>query len=172
MSFMIHPLNIRDLTYVAANMRDIDWYELKSQLPLGTQRIDAIHHIVPTLNGPSWSVYYKNQPIAAFGITQTSIQTLWCLWAFGTNKFKRAARVISVFGLQNISHELINRGALRLEIRANIKHDEANRWLTQIGFNRECELECFGTNGDTFVQYSITAKNYYKLNGIPKELLQ
>ena len=172
MSFMIHPLNVRDLTYVAANMRDVDWYELKSQLPLGAERINAAQYVLPTLNGPAWSVYYKEQPIAVFGLTQTTVETLWVLWAFGTNKFKRAAKVISAFGLQHISHELISRGALRLEIRANIHHDEANRWLQSIGFTRECELECFGTNGDTFVQYSITAKNYYKLNGIPRELIQ
>lgn len=172
MSFMIHPLNVRDLTYVTANIRDVDWYELKSQLPLGAKKENAIQYIMPTLNGPGWSVYYKDQPIAVFGISQTSVPTLWVMWAYGTNKFRRAAKVISAFGLQHISHELIARGALRLEIRANKEHKEANDWLTKIGFNRDCDLECFGTNGDTFVQYSITAKNYYKLNGIPPELLQ
>lgn len=172
MSFMIHPLNVRDLTYVVANIREPDWYELKSQLPLGAKKEDAIQYIMPTLNGPGWSVYYKDQPIAIFGLTQTSIPTLWVMYAFGTNKFKRAARAISAFGLQQLSHFLINQGALRLEIRANKKHNEATHWLEKIGFTRETDLECFGTNGDTFVQYSITAKNYYKLNGIPKELMQ
>lgn len=167
----IHPLNMRDLTYVLANIRDVDWKELKAQLPLGTKRENLAQHVLPTINGPAFCVYYKDQPIAVFGASQSSIPTLYNGFAFGTNKFKRAVFTISHFTYNVLSHILVdNYGALRLEIRAHIEHKESNAWLQKMGFTKECECECFGTSGETFVLYSVTAKNYYKVFGIHANL--
>jgi len=167
----VHPLNLRDLTYVLANLRDIDWCELRAILPLGTKREDLPIHVIPTINGPAYSVYYKGQPIAVFGASQTTIPTLYSGFAFGTNRFKRAVFIISQFTFEVLSHLLVNEcGALRLEVRALANHKLSNDWLTAAGFNRDCECECFGTSGETFIQYSTTVKNYYKVFGVHENL--
>ena len=167
----ISPLTLRDLTYVLANLREVDWRELKAMLPVGTKRADLPEFIYPTINGPAFCVYNNDQPIAVFGATQTQIPTLYTGYAYGTNKFRRAAHAIGHFTFNILSHMLVNDcHALRLEIRALADHKESNEWLVRAGFNKDCECECFGTSGETFIQYSVTAKNYYTVFGIHANL--
>jgi hypothetical protein len=122
---------------------------------------EASNHIVSTITGPSFSVQQNGQPIAVFGASHTGIPSVFVVDAFGTNRFRRAAPIISDFSLNVLSHELVKMGGLRLEVRAHKEHTEANKWLEKVGFKKECECEYFGVNGETFVQYSMTIKDYY-----------
>src|SRR5262245_52078164 len=109
----VHPLTVRDFTYVIANLRSADWRELKAQIPIGTSKIDVSQHLLPTMTGPAFSVKCRDQPVAVFGASHTGIPSVFVVYAFGTDRFKRAARVISDFGINHVSHMLVKMGGLR-----------------------------------------------------------
>lgn len=156
----INTLNMRDATYVLSNLRTKDWQELSAMLPIGTTRIEAVNIMLPAMNGPSFSVSYKDQPIAVFGVSHTDIATLYVAYAFGTNRFNRAAPGITEFGITYLAPWLIKNGALRLEVRSHVEHTGSNTWLTKLGFNLDCKLKRFGTSGETFNLYSATIDDY------------
>lgn len=160
--FSVHALNLRDITYVLANLRESDWNELKVQIPRGASRIELAAYMLPAIQGPAYSVWYKESPIAVFGVTPSPIPTMFIGFAFGTNKFRRAAPIISQFGYSVLSHWLVEAGAIRLEVRASASHLQANSWLKALGFNYDCPLKCFGTDGSLFNLYSVTIEDYYK----------
>lgn len=161
--FSVKPLNLRDATYVLANLRNSDWNELKAQVPIGATKNDIVQYVLPAMQGPSYTICYKENPIAVFGVTPSPLPTLFIGFAFGTNMFRRAAPIITSFGMQVLSHWLVEAGAIRLEVRAMASHLQANTWLHHLGFNLDCPLKCFGNDGSLFNLYSVTIEDYYRI---------
>ncbi len=160
--FSVRALNLRDITYVLANLRNSDWDELKVQIPRNASKIELAAYMLPAIQGPAYSVCYKENPIAVFGVTPSPIPTMYIGFAFGTNKFRRAAPIITQFGYAVLSHWLVEAGAIRLEVRASASHLQANSWLKTLGFNFDCPLKHYGTDGSDFNLYSMTIEDYYK----------
>ncbi len=160
---VIHDLNIRDFTYVLANLRAEDREELKALVPVGFP-IDKYSMLFAqaAFQGKAYSVHIKDEPVAVFGVGVSSAYSTAIGWAFGSTNFKRATPSISQFMWNKLSHELRDAGILRLEARALTKHMFARQWLKNMGFHEDCELKCYGTSGESFHLYSMTIADYNK----------
>lgn len=157
----VQDLNIRDFTYVIANLRPQDEEELRALLPQGSTRQDYSTILgQAAFEGNGYSVYLDDEPIAVFGVSRGSSFATAVIWAFGTDKFKRAVPTISHFTWNKITHDLYNAGVLRLECRALSSNTFAREWLKRTGFREECELPYYGTGGQSFHQYAMTVEDY------------
>jgi len=157
----VQDLNIRDFTYVLANLREEDLEELSALLPLNTRKEDFAGALLqPALDGMSYTVHLDDVPIAAFGVSMGSSYATAVIWAFGTSKFKRAVPTISHFVWNRISHHLYQSGVMRLECRALGSNTFARDWLKRTGFHEDCELLYYGTKGQNFYLYSMTVDDY------------
>ncbi len=100
-----------------------------------------------------WTAWIEGQPVAAFGVTQGNPQYqphIRYAWAYGTDKFKRAAPAITRFCIQEWPKRLIAEGATRVEIRSLADHDLAHKWLKSIRAKHEADMPNYGVNGETF----------------------
>src|SRR5262245_20947422 len=103
----VHSLNIRDFTYVVANLRPDDEEEIRAMLPIRTPRNDYAQYLLQgAFEGPGYSVHIDSEPVAAFGVSMTWSYATAHGWAFGTRLFKRAVPTISHFMWHTISHQL------------------------------------------------------------------
>lgn len=149
----ILPGTQRDLTYIAANMRDADWAEISCQLGPGAVRLQAA--LVAVQLG-AWVATYDGQPAACFGFTPRNAVVLEA-WAWGTERMARTVPAITRFVRDELAPGWIEAGVRRLEARSLDSHAEAHRWMTGTGAAAECIVPEYGCNGETFVQFAWTA---------------
>jgi len=151
-SIEIRPGTLRDVSFIAANMRDEDWREIHASGPMDDRAEAGIMcHIASEF---SWTAWIKDDPVCAFGFARSGLPWVWSAWAFGTDRMKRAVPAVTRFGRETASRLLLEAGARRCEIRSIADHDLAHRWLQGLGAHLECELPGYGRNGETFVLYS------------------
>jgi len=143
--------NLRDLSYIAANLRPADKAEIDCQHPGWTPAALAL----ASLNGPAFVVELSGNPEAAFGAVEQR-QGLWIVWAWGTRRMGRCVPAIKRFGRGVLLPELIARGACRGEARALATHGSAHTLLRHLGATQRCELPCFGIGGETFLLFDWT----------------
>jgi hypothetical protein len=157
----VYDINVRDFTYVIANLRPEDEEELRALLPVTMPR-DEYAQVLgkPIFEGMGYSVYLDDAPIAVFGVAMGGSFATATIFAFGTHKFKRAVPTISHFVWNKISHDLYNSGVMRLECRALSSNTFARDWLKRTGFHEDCELPYYGTKGESFHLYSMTLADY------------
>lgn len=143
---------LREVSFVAAHMREADRREIWCQWP---DRDAAALAWAMTRSSPDhcWAAFEAGSPVAAFGLTEQH-PGLWQAWAFGTKRLRRAVPAISRHALGVIRPDLIARGANRVEARSIAGHDLAHRWLESLGARRQCLLEAYGRNGEDFVLYA------------------
>ena len=158
----IEPGNLRDITYVAANMRERDREEV-----LATAALDCASPagwLSWAVSGPDWcwTAQIDGQPVGAFGIGQgTPLQPhIRTAWAFGTDRFKRVVPVISRFCRENWPEMLISVGVTRVEIRSLASHDIAARWLKSMGARQEALMTGYGVNSEDFVLWALLKKDF------------
>lgn len=157
----VHGLNVRDFTYVLANLRPEDEEELSALLPPSATRADFPAYLgQPAFEGNGYTVHLDNEPIAAFGVSRGGSHATAVIWAFGTRRFKKAIPILSHFTWNKIAHDLYNGGCLRLECRALSKNTVVRNWLKKVGFKEECPLPYYGTSGQSFHQYAMTVDDY------------
>lgn len=151
------PSTPRDITIVAANMREWDRTELEaSATGTMTERALFCHYTsmpwacVALLNG---------EPVAAFGLAGTPLQPqLKVAWAFGTDRFRRVVPAISREANSWFPH-LIAEGVHRIEARALVGHDLAGQWMAGFGAKNEGVMRRYGRNGEDFELWAWTAEN-------------
>ena len=154
----IRPATMRDVSFLAANMREQDWREVHASAPTDDKaEAGILCHMASRF---AWTVWIKGDPVCAFGFAQMGLPWLWSAWAFGTDRIKRAIPAVTRFGRETASRMLLDAGARRCEIRSIADHDLAHRWLQGLGAHRECELPEYGRNGETFVLYSWTIEDW------------
>lgn len=156
MSVEIREATLRDCCFIGANLREHDRREVfaTARLESGTQA-GAMSFL--TSPGFCWTAWLDNQPVAAFGISQGNPQYQPHLrygWAFGTERFKRAAPAITRFCIREWPRRLIAEGVTRVEIRSIADHDIAHRWLAGIRAHHEADMPNYGVNGETFQLWS------------------
>ena len=156
MSIEIVPGTLRDITYVACNLRPEDSREVfaSARLQSGTEA-GAISWA--TSPGWCWTAWLKGQPVAAFGVglgNPVHQPHIRHAWAYGTDKFKRAAPAITRFCVLEWPARLIGEGVTRVEIRSIADHDLAHRWLSGLRAHRECDMPNYGVGGETFTLWS------------------
>ena len=108
-----------------------------------------------------YCAWHRGSPVGAFGFAAASYSgTVWCAWAFGTRRLKRAIPAISRFGVETMAPRLLHAGVKRLEVRSIADHDVAHRWLARLGARRDGELSAWGRCGETFFLWSWTDKEW------------
>jgi len=151
------PSTPRDITIVAANMREWDRTELEASATGSmTERALFCHYTsqpwacVALLNG---------EPVAAFGAAGTPLQPqVKVAWAFGTSRFRRVVPAISR-EIERWKPHFIADGIHRVEARCLVSHDLAGRWMAGLGFSREGVMRHYGRNGEDFELWAWTAEN-------------
>lgn len=151
---------IRDLTFIAANMREPDRHELACQI-VSDAAVTEVATQIAMVSPISHVVRRNDQPIAAFGAAPLT-HVVWALWAFGTKHLWRAIPAISQH-LWSLGDEMIAMGIRRLEVRAWKGHDLAPLWLKAVGCTYVADLSDHGRSGETFELWVWTATDY--LNG-------
>jgi hypothetical protein len=143
------PSTPRDITIVAANMREWDRREFEASASYET--ITQASLICHDGSGPWARVALLNgEPVAAFGAVRNPYQPqLAAAWAFGTRRFRRAVPAITR-EVESWKPQLVREGVHRIEARALCGHDLAGRWMTTLGASREAILKRYGTGGEDF----------------------
>ena len=157
----IEEATVRDLTFVLYNLREADIEELHGLFPAALNKESILNLIVDgCMNGLGYVAKIDTQPVAAFGVSIQFHQGIG--WAFGTNRFNRAVPAMTKHIINKLSHQLMDYGLMRLEVRPLTKHMFARNWLCKIGFKEDCELKFYGSSGESYHLYSMTLDDYSK----------
>ncbi len=153
MSVTIHPATLRDMTYIAVNMREADRREIHAVFP-GTDTAigSALHEASP---GLAWTAWHGGRPVCAFGIARL-FPGLGSGWAYGTRAMPSTMKPVTRFCLRKAAPKLLREGFRRVEVRSAIDHDLSHRWLEHLGFQREGIARDYGSEGLDFVTYAAT----------------
>lgn len=156
---LIAPATLRDVTYIAANMRDEDRRELLCQMPDGTTLTEAaVAMHAAMMPGFAWTAALDGVPACAFGY-QAFSTPVWVAWAWGTKRMVRTIPAVTPFMLAQ-GERLIGLGCRRVEARTLKGHGTAQRWLARLGCTWRCDLEDFGRGGETFELWAWTLSNW------------
>lgn len=152
MPITIRPANLRDMTFVAANMRAADWREIHAVVPATATEIGAyLYQASPDL---CWIAYRDDDPVCAFGIAKL-YAGLGSGWAYMTRKGPSTMRAVTRFALRKVRPQLIRDGFRRIEVRTAIDHDLSHAWLERLGFEREGIAREYG-DGLDYATYAAT----------------
>lgn len=151
----IRPANMRDMTYIASEMRAADWREISAVV---TETRSAVGYMLfASSSGLAWTVWLNGEPVCAFGVSRLFIG-LGSGWAYGTKRMPRVMSRVTRYALRTVRPMLIREGFRRIEVRTAIDHDLSHRWLEHLGFVREGIAKDYGQDGLDFVTYAATRK--------------
>lgn len=155
----IEDATLRDMTFIAANMRDADRREIGAVFP------GAPHEVATALfmasPGLCWVARIGLDPVAAYGIAAL-MPGVGSGWAYGTKRMRRAVPAMTEYGRRRIAPLLIAEGFRRVEVRTAIDHDLSHRWLESLGFVREGIAVDYG-DGLDFVTYAARKRDWHVL---------
>ncbi len=155
MSVRIVGGNLRDLSYVAANLRPADFAEIDCQVDEWTPASIALS----AMQGMAYTAQMDGNPEAAFGATQAR-GGLWVAWSWGSRRMPRCVPAMTRFFYAVLGPDVAAQGAHRVEARAMGGNVLAERWLTKLGATRRCELPGFGKGGEDFVLWDWTRESW------------
>lgn len=147
----IKPANIRDVSWIAANLRDADKDEVFCQVKAGT-RPEWIAAASLSSSSGAWVAHYKGFPTVAFGFGEVSAGVLLG-WAYGREGAERCIPAITRWVYREMVPIWEHDGINRIEVRTIETHTQAHRWLEAAGATFVCELERWGRNGERFLLY-------------------
>lgn len=142
----------RDVTYVAAHMRDADRREIYCQRADENAHAMAVT-MVYTSPVHCYVAFEDGSPVAAFGAGELH-PNMWTAWAFGTRRIRRAIPAVSRHIRDHMIPAILKAGAHRCEVRSIVDHDIAHRWLEGLGAVREAGLPGYGRNGEDFILFA------------------
>jgi len=146
---VITALNLRDCTYVLANLREADRAELR-----GTYGDATGLDVAAICLSTPWAYQIKLQsvPVAIFGATPISATTV-SAWAVGTGRFTRAVPALTRFINGPLAHDLRSHGFRWAEARSIATHEAAHRWLKGLGASSLATLSGYGPGGEDFILF-------------------
>jgi len=156
--------NLRDLSYIAANLRPEDFAEVDCQFDSWTPEGLALS----AMQGLAYVVEWKGNPEAAFGAGEVR-SGLWIAWSWGTRRMWRCVPRITEFHFASLGPEVAARGAWRVEARPLAGNDMAIRWLRRMGATERCTLPGYGKNGETFLLFDWTRESWRQVAENVKE---
>ena len=166
MTVTIAPATLRDMTYIAANMRDADRREIRAVFPAGDTEIGmALFQSSPDF---AWTGHLDGAPVCAFGISPL-FPGLGAGWAYGTPRMPRAMAAITRFCLRTVAPKLLQACFRRIEVRSAADHDLSHRWLECLGFVREGVAVAYGSDGLDFVTYAAVRSKDAPASHLPRE---
>ncbi len=152
----IRPATVRDVSYIAAHLREADKEELECQW----SHYDPVHlaYLIETqsITGMSWVAYRHDQPVGALGFSYASglDPDIWQAWAFGTDGFLKVIPELTRLG-NEVALPMILEGTVRRIQAFTLKgHDVAHKWLEAFGARYEGTLRAWGRNGEDFDVYA------------------
>ncbi|MER8863238.1 hypothetical protein NKI19_05890 [Mesorhizobium sp. M0751] len=151
MTLRIIPATLRDLSYIAANLRPEDRAEIDCQFDDWSPALLAL----TALQGFAYVAELDGNPEAGFGAAEQR-SGLWIAWSWGTRRTRRCVPGITEFFHAVLGPEVAARGAWRVEARALAANDLALRWLARLGATQRCRLPGYGRNGEDFLLYDWT----------------
>lgn len=155
----ITAANLRDMSYIAANMREADRREIFAVIDEPPAVIAyMLHEASP---GFAWVAHYDGQPVCAFGVS-TMLPGLGSGWAYGTREMPNVMRAVTAFCRRTASRRAAATFR-RIEVRTAVGHDLSARWLGSLGFRLEGVAVDYGTNGLDFAIYGATRSSAARL---------
>jgi hypothetical protein len=154
--------NLRDLSYIAANLRPEDHAEVDCQLDEWTPASLAL----TAMQGFAYVAELDGNPEAAFGAGELR-SGLWIAWSWGTKRMRRCVPRITEFFYSVLGPDVASRGAWRVEARALAGNDLAIRWLNRLGATERCLLNGYGRNGEDFILFDWTRETWADVS-LPK----
>ena len=156
----IRDANLRDASFVTANLRPEDHAEIFCQIPDGTSsQVLADHLIRSTPGATAFVAYYRGQPVALFGSTPATVCCL-SMWAMGTSQMRRAIPAISAFYVDEHMPRRINEGFTSAEARSHVDHHQAHAWMRSLGAEQHGPSFEFGKGGERFILFRWTVAAY------------
>lgn len=151
------PATLRDLSYIAANMRPADRAEVECQM----DEWSAAHVAAVSLRDFAYVVELAGNPEAAFGCGQVR-KGYWIAWSWGTDRLTRCLPVMLEYITGQLQPDVFDAGALRVEARALKAHTQAHRFLKRIGGTARCDLPGYGKNGEDFILWDWTRDTWQR----------
>lgn len=164
MSVRIIGANLRDLSYIASNLRPQDKAEIDCQLDEWTPAMLALS----AMQGMAYIAELDGNPEAAFGAAEQR-SGLWCAWSWGSKRMWRCIPRITSFFYEVLGPDVAAQGAWRVEARALAANDMALRWLRRLGAHERCDLPGYGKNGEAFILFDWTRETW---NHVPSQISQ
>ncbi|TIM83607.1 MAG: hypothetical protein E5X41_31375 [Mesorhizobium sp.] len=155
MTLRIIPATLRDLSYIAANLRPEDRAEIDCQFDEWSPVLLAL----TALQGFAYVAELDGNPAAGFGAAEQR-GGLWIAWSWGTHRMKRCVPGITEFFHAVLGPQVAARGAWRVEARALAANELALRWLIRLGATQRCRLPGYGRNGEDFLLYDWTRESW------------
>lgn len=155
MTVRIVPATLRDLSYIAANLRPEDRAEIDCQLDQWSPALLAM----TALQGFAYVAELDGNPEAGFGAAEQR-SGLWIAWSWGTRRMKRCVPGITAQFHAVLGPQVAARGAWRVEARALAANELALRWLGRLGATQRCLLPAYGRNGEDFFLYDWTREGW------------
>ncbi len=150
----IIPANVRDVSYILANLCEADRAEIACQYP---EHTDTLTIGRSHLGLGAWCALLDSQPVQAFGLyPATPAGNVLIAWAFGTRFRRRSIPAVTRWMRERLLAAFAG-GVTRVEARAIATHVGAGRWLRGLGA-AEVPLRGFGRNGEDFILFSWVAE--------------
>lgn len=147
--------NLRDLSYIAANLRPEDHAECECQFDDWSPASLAL----TAMQGHAYVVELDGNPEAAFGAAQVR-GGLFIAWSWGTKRMRRCVPRITQFFYEVLGPDVAAQGAHRVEARALASNELALRWLKRLGATERCLLPGYGKNGEDFILFDWTRETW------------
>lgn len=155
----IAEATLRDMSYIAANMRDADRREIGAVIDQPPIVIACM--LYEGSPGFRWVAYLDGQPVCAFGVS-TMFVGVGSAWAYGKAGMERVMRGVTAFCHRRAA-PLAARCFRRIEVRTAVDHDLSRRWLDSLGFEYEGVARDYGTGGLDFATYAATHRSAKRL---------
>ncbi|ESX81229.1 hypothetical protein NKJ87_02310 [Mesorhizobium sp. M0027] len=162
MTIRIIPATLRDLSYIAANLRPEDRAEIDCQFDEWSPALLAL----TALQGFAYVAELDGNPEAGFGAAEQR-SGLWIAWNWGTRRMRRCVPGITEFFHAVLGPQVAAHGAWRVEARALAANELALRWLARLGATQRCRLPGYGRNGEDFLLYDWTRISHFGENHVP-----
>ena len=162
MTVEIRPIVLRDVSYVLANLRQVDADEIWCQLPPDTKPLDFARHVIAY--GAGYSAWLGGKLVACFG-TQPLNAVAHTAWAFGTDRMQRAIPAITDFMADVHVPHLLEHGAQIMEARSHYNHGTAHVWMLGTGAKPVGDPFVFGRGGERFRLFRWTVAGYHTIRG-------
>lgn len=153
----IQPANLRDASWIMANLRAADREETFCQLPDGLPTAKLAEWFIT--GGDAFIAYHRDRPALLFGTTRIHVCAM-SVWALGTDTANRTIPVVSRFLIEHAIPWRLDEGFTCMEARSLETHHDAHRWMESMGGVREGEPYLYGKGGERFVTYRWTVAGY------------
>lgn len=142
--------NLRDITWLAANMVPEDKAEINCQIP------DEWENDGTTIGSAlyadslfSWVAMRRGKLLMAWGFVPRTV-SIMDGWAFGTSDKAKAIPAINAYMTGPMALEFVEMGLTRIEVRVSKENALAIKWLQSLNCNHVCDIEGQGKHGEKF----------------------